>query len=382
MTSSLTVLDKFMEELQLTLTPARVDQRNFGVMLSNWRVGQVINALVVDRMPSGNLLLNAGGREFVTPMDLPVQPGTRLQLEVQQVTPQLILKLVPASEKASAQTLSKALDISSSLPRGVDSSVNSGRSTTTIAMLLSTFVSQPGLRSIVGQSPALASVISSLTGQALQPSTLSAGALAQAVTQSGLFAEANLLAGRATTNNANSKSQLIQLQRSAIELMGTSGLRPDARAALSNLSDLTNAALANLNQQQLISMPQENGGQRWAFSLPLEWGGSFSDLQMTIERDAPDESSDYDQPSWKIHLSLELPEIGKLTAILMLIGSEISVVFKSNSPSVRGAFENSLAELKDRMIVNDFRVRELCTMEIDPVKPTEERPSEGFEVRV
>ena len=61
-----------MEELQLTLTPARVDQRNFGVMLSNWRVGQVINALVVDRMPSGNVLLNAGGREFVTPLDLPV----------------------------------------------------------------------------------------------------------------------------------------------------------------------------------------------------------------------------------------------------------------------------------------------------------------------
>ena len=50
-----------MEELQLTLTPARVDQRNFGLMLSNWRVGQVINALVVDRMPSGGMLLSAGG---------------------------------------------------------------------------------------------------------------------------------------------------------------------------------------------------------------------------------------------------------------------------------------------------------------------------------
>jgi len=370
-----------MEELQLTLTPARVDQRNFGVMLSNWRVGQVINALVVDRMPSGNLLLNAGGREFVTPMDLPVQPGTRLQLEVQQVTPQLILKLVPAAEKASTQALSEALGRASSSRPVIENPVNTGRSNATVATLLSTVGSQPGLRSIVGQSPALASVISSLTGQALQSSTLSAGALAQAVTQSGLFTEAHLLAGRATTNNANSKSQLTQLQRSANELMGTSGLRPDARAALSNLSDLTNAALANLNQQQLISMPQENGGQRWVFSLPLEWGGSFTDLQMTIERDAPGESSDYEQPSWKIHLSLELPEIGKLTAILTLIGSDVSVVFKSDSPAVRGAFEKSLAELRDRMIVNDFRVRELSTMEIEGVQPTVGRPSEGLEVR-
>ena len=29
--------------------------------------------------------------------------------------------------------------------------------------------------------------------------------------------------------------------------------------------------LANLNHQQLISMPQENAGQRWAFNLP--WSG-------------------------------------------------------------------------------------------------------------
>ena len=33
-------LIKFMEELSNTNT-ARVDQRNFGVMLSNWRAGQV-----------------------------------------------------------------------------------------------------------------------------------------------------------------------------------------------------------------------------------------------------------------------------------------------------------------------------------------------------
>ena len=38
-------------------------------------------------MPSGNVVLNVGGREFVTPLDLPVQPGNRLQLEVQQGDP-------------------------------------------------------------------------------------------------------------------------------------------------------------------------------------------------------------------------------------------------------------------------------------------------------
>ena len=79
-----------MEELQLTLTPARVDQRNFGLMLSNWRAGTMLTALVVDRMPIA--LLSIGGRQFVATTDIPVQPRIRIQLEVQMLTPNLVPK--------------------------------------------------------------------------------------------------------------------------------------------------------------------------------------------------------------------------------------------------------------------------------------------------
>ena len=44
-------------------------------------------------MPSGNVVLNVGGR-VRNAVDLPVQPSNRLQLEIQQVTLQLILKLL------------------------------------------------------------------------------------------------------------------------------------------------------------------------------------------------------------------------------------------------------------------------------------------------
>ena len=57
----------------------------------------------------------------------------------------------------------------------------------------------------------------------------------------------------------------------------------ESRAALSNLSDLTNAALANLHQQQLIHA-SGYAGQRWAFNLP--WNGRAQvDMAMTIEHD-------------------------------------------------------------------------------------------------
>ena len=370
-----------MEELQLTLTPARVDQRNFGVMLSNWRVGQVINALVVDRMPSGNVLLNAGGREFVTPLDLPVQPGTRLQLEVQQVTPQLVLRLLAGSEKSGLLSGAESLSRPTQPGSGLAGTTSLGGGITA-ANVLSALATQPNLRALVNQSPVLSALTSALASQVLQSSTLSAGLLSQAVAQSGLFTEANLLAGRSGSLRTNTKTQLIQLQRGIAEIVGNN-LGVEARAALSNLSDLTNAALANLNQQQLISMPQDNTGQRWAFNLPLEWAGSFVDLAMTIEHqedeDDPEGGGGLDE--WRVHLNLELPEVGKLQALVTLSGSDVSVAFTSDSDAVRRVFESSFGELRDRMIVSDFRVRELAVRQSVQENQSSDAPSSGFEVR-
>jgi len=73
-----------VEELQLTLTPQRVDQRNFGIMLTNWRVGQQLNALVVAIRPDSSVLLSVGGKQFVASTDIPVQQGSTLRLEVKQ----------------------------------------------------------------------------------------------------------------------------------------------------------------------------------------------------------------------------------------------------------------------------------------------------------
>ena len=370
-----------MEELQLTLTPARVDQRNFGVMLSNWRVGQVINAMVVDRMPSGNMLLNVGGREFVTPLDLPVQPGNRLQLEVQQVTPQLVLRLLAGTEKAGALRGGESLAQAAQSGAARNTPTSSGGSVTTSA-LLSAVANQHNLRALISQTPALSALISSMSSQALTSNTLSAGLLAQAVAQSGLFTEANLLAGRKPVSRTNTKTQLIQLQKGIADLMSNQ-LGVESRAALNNLSDLTNAALANLHQQQLISMPQDNAGQRWAFNLPLEWAGSVIDLAMTIEQEVDSGgASEAEKPQeWRVHLNLQLPELGKLHATVTLSGSEVGVVLSSDSEAVRHVFESSFGELRDRMIISDFRVKKLMTGQLtEPAVATNQTHS-GFEVR-
>lgn len=376
-----------MEELQLTLTPSRVDQRNFGVMLSNWRVGQVLNALVVDRMPSGNVLLNVGGREFVTPLDLPVQAGSRLQLEVQQVQPQVTLKvltnvrdgtpsqLTQPTTQASQQSL-----LSSSTAFSVDAKPSPLSS---LLVALATPSAQPALRALVSQAPALASLISALSSHTLQANALSGGAISAAISRSGLFNEANLVVDRGSRASSSSKTQLAQLQKLIGELP-TTNLNTEARASLSTLSDLTNAALANLTQQQLISMPQDTGSQRWCFGIPLAYEGNLVDLNMVIERDEKNGESSNAEALWRVDLSLTLPEIGPLRVLITMSGREVTVVFNSDSSQVRGLVDSSFGQLKERMILNDFRVTSITAQAMTEVPTAQKDASQssgGFEVR-
>lgn len=367
-----------MEELQLTLTPARVDQRNFGVMLSNWRAGQVINAVVVDKMPSGNVVLNVGGREFVTPLDLPVQPGNRLQLEIQQVTPQLILKLLSTADKPIASQMTGATMPASD---GVKSQLIAQPElrSATLASFLTTLTTQPALSRVISQTPALAQLVRALMGQALKADSLSAGVLAQLIGQSGLFHEANLLAGREDRAKASAKTQLLQLQRLLGSMIDPS-VTGEARSALSVLSDLTSSATATLNQQQLSMIPQENQGQRWVISLPLEWTDSFTEVAITIERDHQQEGDEETERPWRVNLQLELPQTGKMSVLLTLVETQLSVLFQSDSVRVRQAVEGAFGDLKTRMILGEFRIKDLATASYPVAEVPPAESSGGFEV--
>ncbi|HCD56971.1 MAG TPA: hypothetical protein DEQ90_16220, partial [Halieaceae bacterium] len=79
-----------VEEIQLALTAARTDQKNFGLWLKNWQVGQTLSALVSGQRPTGELVLRVGGLQITATADIPVQQGARLLLEVRQLQPQAV----------------------------------------------------------------------------------------------------------------------------------------------------------------------------------------------------------------------------------------------------------------------------------------------------
>lgn len=65
-------------------------------------------------------------------------------------------------------------------------------------------------------------------------------------------------------------------------------------------------------------------------------------------------------------------------------GREVTVVFNSDSSQVRGLVDSSFGQLKERMILNDFRVTSITAQAMTEVPTAQKDASQssgGFEVR-
>ena len=363
-----------MEELQLTLTPARVDQRNFGLMLSNWRVGTMLTALVVDRMPNGGALLSIGGRQFVAAIDVPVQPGNRLQLEVQMLTPNLVLKVTNGNNQSVATTQ----PLSGSQP-APNNSLAAGQGASASG-LLNAIASDASLRGLINQSPQIARLVAQLQASALTLSSVSAATVRQAFNQSGLFNEANLRSSRTGNLNQSTKTTLQTMQQLLMGEIDRLGVQKIS-SAQGQLSESIEAALSSLTQQQMKSLPSDGAPPRWFTSFPIAIGDQIHNLDIAIMQDEPNSDQENEDIKWRTCISLELPELGVLEVEIGLQGNRVSVDFRSENEVARRLFDQSNDYLTQRLIFGDLRVDSLKSSPLPRTPPPEAPTPQGFEAR-
>lgn len=325
-----------MEELQLTLTPARVDQKNFGIQLANWRVGQQLTALVVDTRPNGGLVLSVAGKTFLASSDLPVQPGTRMAMEVKQAGAELVLRRLPDPSQPRADAGGRAAETTVALtsPRP--------------AALLNQLSAQPARFG----SPELQEVSRELRGRALKGESATPGDIKRALRDSGLFTEADLSAGRGGRARQSGKASLSQLQTVALALADDLDDEIPETRVLFQIAEKATSLLTGIVQNQLASLPQDDGSQRWVFTLPVEVNERFHDVRFELERGP---QSAEQQPGWSAKLNLELPELGAVAIRVQIVGSQVNVAFDCEDPNSATQLGRSMPALENRLVMRDLR---------------------------
>lgn len=333
-----------MEELQISLTPARVEQKNFGLWLRTPQVGQVLNAVVADRLPSGEMVLKVGAERVTASTDIPLQPGARLLLEVKQVQPSVTFRLLnhaPPPNVAMAEALSEATRAHRQI-----SATPSGRGG--ISQLLALLGGgQSGALSAAGIDRTL---VRQLQANVLNaPQLTNPEALMRAVLTNGTFHERLLATGHPDLMRiaaSDLKGQLLKMMAKVSSAADEEGEHSAGEGAgveaLALLRSALDKNLQAVSQNQLASLPAEDDqlSQQWLFDIPFRLGDSLHNLDLELSKDERSAGSqdETDGMTWRAKLNLDLPGLGATEITLKLIASQLSIHVVSTQRSTLEMF--------------------------------------------
>jgi len=320
-----------MEELQLALTTSRVDQKNMGLWLKSWQVGQVLQALVVDKAPSGQLVLRVAGHQITAIADIPVQKGAVLSLEVSRLTPQPTLKIIGAPQ-STPTVAAGAADPLSGAYQGLVVRQNDVVLPFQLMRQILNGVNVTSLLPMLGKE--LDAVFRSLSQlSALKDPKVLKGLLSQ-LYQSG------------TGNTSRLIGLMALLEEGLPQQIGEQDL-----TQLQALRDAIEGALSRLALSQIKSAISQDGAVKgWYFELPIFMEQEPRNLFLVVEqekRGAGRESS-----SWRLWLALDGGKLGPVEAEIFYGGEALSVVLYAEQEATYRAMKSDIGQLRDALEAN------------------------------
>ena len=339
-----------MEELQISLTPARVEQRNFGLWLRTPQVGQVLNAVVADKLPSGEMVLRVGAERVTASSDIPLQPGARLLLEVKQVQPQVTFRVLGAGSMpnvAAPEAMSEAFKLQrqASAPQAPKDGL------APLFSLLRALGS--GSLQALGLDRA---IVRQLQGAVKSSDELTqADALIRAIQGNGTFHESLLAHGTNTTAGLAADDLKGQLMRAAFKVRANLedsdklGLEAEQVGLLEALRSALEGGLRLITHNQLGSVPAEQTQlpQQWFFDIPFRYGEDVHNIRIQIFEEGTDGSAGEGAvpKTWAAHLSLNMPGLGAAEIVVRLVGDKISVDLTGSEQGTLALFLRSQQSL-------------------------------------
>ena len=339
-----------MEELQISLTPARVDQRNFGLWLRTPQVGQVLNAVVADKLPSGEMVLKVGAERVTASTDIPLQPGARLLLEVKQVQPQITFRVLSAGGApyvAAPDAMAEAIKLQRQA--GTTQVPKDG-----LAQLFSL------LRALGGGSlQALGldrAIVKQLQGGVKSSDELTKpDALIKAIQGNGTFHESLLahgagsMAGLAADDLKGQLMRAVFRVRANLEDSDKLGLEADQVGLLEALRSALEGGLKTITDNQLGSVPAEQTQlpQQWCFDIPFRYGEEVYNIGIQIFEDSADSAAGEGAvpKTWAAHISLNMPGLGATEITVKLVEERVSVDLTGSEQDTLALFLRSQQSL-------------------------------------
>jgi hypothetical protein len=344
-------------------------------LLSEWRVGALLQAVAVRDANSGQLWLDIGGQRHSARLasgnGAGPANGEVLQVRVLRNSPVLALETLSSASAVVADE--QATVVAEAMRRFVPRQESASLMLANLSWLLQGKNGANELPKAVMQAAAQ-------LWQALPEAEALADpqALEKAVTRSGAFLEANLADGsradpKLLTNDL--KALMLNLSRT----LRDHGARPTAAHAdnamnapvpsargplaalaaapatfsmidsaaqqLNELSRQTDGAIARLTTTQITNAAPDPSLQSMLVELPVRHEDRASMLRLRIEHDSSRKRSGGGD-SWSVEAAVDLGQVGALHAKVTLAGHRIGVQLRAESPAIVDALSARAGELE------------------------------------
>jgi len=372
---------------------------------ARWQAGQIIKAEIIKAMVSElaqprQTVLNIAGQLIALKVQLPVQAGQSVKLEILQPGAPAALRVLNVNTAAPSESIGQAMR--TALPQQIPLP-------NVFANLAAVAQASPKL------TPALPPEIVELARQVMNqlPTPATAATpegLRRAMENSGVFFENALVQSAQGTAplpplTADLKGGLLSLlttlfalikgqapettttpqqpttQYTAPPPLPNAPPQPQARAhptltpqltgqqALLELLRHVEGGVARIQLSQLASaQPEEDGRRAWLLELPLRNGDNVDVLQLRVERDKDGGDKQHPAP-WTVNLAFDLENLGPVNARVTLAGGAVSVVFWAQNDATTALFRQHLHGLHTRLRDAGLTVGNLIAQRGTPPQP-------------
>lgn len=352
--------------------------------------GQIIDAVTLTSSSKGHVSLRIGGTVFNASTNVVLQQNAHLSLEVVQIHPHLLLRLIPSSAESAANKSLQEARISLLPQQGG------------LAPVLAELIHKTMLGGKHLEPQSTRSLINALINTLPSRSTLiHAEGMRQAILQSGLFLESILSKSRSKTRTGvarDIKAALLRLQHSIGQDL--TKITSDDRILNSPASSLQNTILPPRRNSPPIAQPgvafstiTDNSGMEdeirdlyskiqsaiarlsllqvntadnffrgeyiWQLEIPVKHADSVEIVSISIEYEQKDPQHK-DKNAWVVQLALDLPQLGPVHVRISLFKQGISSCFWSESPKTLCLIEGQFEQLRTRFEQQGVNTLALC----------------------
>lgn len=381
-------------------------------LLSEWRVGALLQAIAVRDAASGQLWLDIGGQRHSARMASGTGAGPAngevLQVRVLRNSPVLALETLSSATATTAD--SDATVVADAMRRFVPRQESPAPMLANLSWLAQGKNGASELPKAVMQAAAQ-------LWQALPDADSLADpkGLQNAIQRSGAFLEANLAdASRGAVSPKLLDTDLKALMLNLSRVLRDNGARPnaahsdiamnapvptargpltalnaapatfsmldDADQQLNELSRQTDGAIARLTTTQITNSAPDPSIQSMMVELPVRHEDRASMLRLRVEHDGSRRHSG-GEDSWSVEAAMDLGPVGALHAKVTLTRHRIGVQLRAESPAIVEALSTRAGELEAILRESGLEIDRIVCLHGMPVGDTGARAARLLDVR-